>query len=275
MSVARRDPRRGRVGKSGGLMAARSAKQKLASAPPRPAVSRKQPAGNSPRPAGSEPPSLRLERLLWSADVQCIAGVDEAGRGSWAGPVVAAAVILDRNWAPQLLETVRDSKQLTARERTSAAALIRNQCVSVSVGIVPAEIVDFAGLAFAGQLAFWRAVRGLDRRPDYLLVDGFPLWSEMVPQAAIFQGDARCLSIAAASIIAKVTRDELMASLEPDASLYGFAQHKGYSSRAHREALRLHGPSVHHRRSFKPVAEICFPEQLFEVQAIEDEESLL
>lgn len=204
-----------------------------------------------------EAPTIGIERLLWNAGVGCIAGIDEAGRGAWAGPVVAAAVILQPERTESLQDCVRDSKQLTARERSAAAVVIRREAVTFGVGVVPPIVVDEAGLSFAGQLAFWRAVRSLGCSPDYLLVDGFPLWSEAHRQAAVLQGDQRCLSIAAASVIAKVTRDQLMCGLESEEARYGFARHKGYGSPAHREALRTHGPSPHHRRSYQPVAEIC------------------
>ena len=202
-------------------------------------------------------PTLGIERLLWDANVGYVAGIDEAGRGAWAGPVVAAAVILHPQRTDRLFDCVRDSKQLTAKERTTAAAVIRDDAVAFGVSIVPPRVVDEAGLSFAGQLAFWRAVRALHLEPDYLLVDGFPLWSETHRQTAVLQGDQRSLSIAAASVIAKVARDELMCCLEADEPIYGFARHKGYGSPVHREALRAHGPSAHHRRSYVPVAEIC------------------
>jgi ribonuclease HII len=152
------------------------------------------------------------------------------------------------------LVDVRDSKLLTARQRELAADVIRNLAVDVGIGVAPVEVVDELGLSCAGQLAFWRAVRSLSTPPEFLLVDGFPLWSDSVPQAAILQGDQRCLSIAAASIIAKVTRDEIMRGLDLSAPGYGFAQNCGYGTAEHREALRQFGPSPFHRRSFEPVS---------------------
>ena len=198
-------------------------------------------------------PSVRIETILWDSGVSRIAGIDEAGRGAWAGPVVAAAVILDRDRLSRLTPCVADSKLLTAKERICAARVILQEAVGVGVGVVPVDVIDGAGLAFAGQLAFWRAVCGLPQRPDFLLVDGFPLWSEALPQAAVLQGDRRSLSIAAASIVAKVTRDSLMRALEESSPGYGFARHKGYGSTAHLAVLNERGPSPHHRRSFKPV----------------------
>jgi ribonuclease HII len=200
-------------------------------------------------------PDFRVEALLWGQGLQRVAGVDEAGRGSWAGPVVAAAVVLPSaaDCIEELVD-VRDSKLLTARQRELAADVIRNLAVDVGIGVAPVEVVDELGLSCAGQLAFWRAVRSLSIPPEFLLVDGFPLWSDSVPQAAILQGDQRCLSIAAASIIAKVTRDEIMRGLDLSAPGYGFAQNCGYGTAGHREALRQFGPSPFHRRSFEPVS---------------------
>jgi ribonuclease HII len=152
---------------------------------------------------------------------------------------------------------VRDSKKLTPRQRAVAADLIRRTACAVGVGVVPPEIVDEMGLSFAGQLAFWRAVRGLSLAPGYLLVDGFPLWSPRVAQSAVLQGDGRCLSIAAASIIAKTTRDTMMAELDALLPGYGFAHNVGYGTAEHANALRRLGPTPHHRRTWVPVAAIC------------------
>lgn len=215
--------------------------------------------GGAPEvPASHTPlPTLRLERQLWGQGVARVAGIDEAGRGAWAGPVVAAAVVLPpRTKAPLALMGVRDSKQLTAAQRRELFVAIRATACSVGVGIVPVTVIDTLGLAWAGQLAFWRAVLDLGPAPSHLLVDGFPLWSPTYPQQAIVAGDAKVLSIAAASIIAKVTRDAIMERLETGTETYGFARHKGYGTAAHRAALTALGPSIHHRRSFEPIAEL-------------------
>jgi ribonuclease HII len=214
--------------------------------------------GPAPKhPVRAETPTVGIERLLWDADLSLVAGIDEAGRGAWAGPVVAAAVVLRPEGHQDLFDCVRDSKQLTARERTAASVVIRSEALAWGVSVIPASVVDETGLSFAGQLAFWRAVKALPLRPEYLLVDGFPLWSGTYCQTAVFQGDQRSLSIAAASVLAKVTRDQLMSGLEDAPGTYGFAINKGYGSRTHREALRTFGPSEHHRRSYAPVAEVC------------------
>ena len=148
---------------------------------------------------------------------------------------------------------VRDSKQLTYAQRDAADRTIRALALAVGVGIVPPNIVDEVGLSFAGQLAFWRAVSALPIVPQHLLVDGFPLWSPRFPQTALLQGDAHCLSIAAASVVAKVARDRFMADLDAEHPGYGFSHNRGYGTREHAGALRELGPSVHHRRSFAPV----------------------
>jgi ribonuclease HII len=152
---------------------------------------------------------------------------------------------------------VRDSKKLTPQQRTLAAAVLRGVACGIGVGIVPPAIVDEMGLSFAGQLAFWRAVQGLRPDPCYLLVDGFPLWSPRVAQSAVLQGDGRCVSIAAASIIAKTTRDAIMAELDGELPGYGFAHNVGYGTAEHATGLRERGPTSHHRRTWAPVAAIC------------------
>ena len=218
------------------------------------------------------PPDLRVESLLWGSGASLIAGIDEAGRGAWAGPVVAAAVILPRDL--ELLETllppttpptnggssfrgVRDSKQLTPLQREAADVVIRQVALYIGVGVVPPSVVDEVGLSFAGQLAFWRAVQGLRAEADHLLVDGFPLWSSRYPQTAVIHGDARCLSIAAASVIAKVARDNMMSELHQTLPGYGFLRNRGYGSPTHADALRTLGPSLHHRRTWAPLMSLA------------------
>lgn len=230
-------------------------------------------------PASASPvPSLRLERRLWSEGLPWVAGIDEAGRGAWAGPVVAAAVVLPpRARVPVALRAVRDSKMLTPLQRQRLVAPIRATASFVGVGVVPVELIDTLGLAWAGQLAFWRAVKDLGQDPSYLLVDGFPLWSPSYPQKAVIRGDQTVLSIAAASVVAKVTRDTIMEQLEDGQPDYGFARHKGYGSRSHRAALGALGPSVHHRRSFAPIAALlgCGEGDAHEIEAAEREDDEL
>ena len=174
------------------------------------------------------------------------------------------------NSGAQHFAGVRDSKRLSPRQRLSAIAQIRSVALAIGIGTVPPSVVDELGLSFAGQLAFWRAVQGLALRPDYLLVDGFPLWSPAVLQTSVLQGDGRCLSIAAASIVAKVTRDSIMADLHQAIPGYGFSHNVGYGTSEHAAALRELGPSAHHRVTWQPVAAVCGSER---IQAIEADET--
>jgi ribonuclease HII len=203
-----------------------------------------------------------IEWLLWRSGLSRVAGVDEAGRGAWAGPVVASAVILppDPEMVAALVEPgaghpgVRDSKQLSRAQREAACAMIRERAVDIGTGIVPVEVIDEFGISCAGQLAFWRALSSLSAPPEFVLVDGFPLWSSRYGQLAVIDGDACSASIAAASIVAKVTRDALMAALEQEVPGYGFSQNCGYGTPTHQRALARHGPSMQHRVSYRPVA---------------------
>ncbi len=180
-----------------------------------------------------------------------VAGVDEVGRGPLAGPVVAAAVLLPEDFRP---EGINDSKKLSARQRLSAFERICRQAAGIGVGVIDAEVIDRINILQAALLAMATAIDQLDPQPDYLLVDGNQTVKRPIPQMTLTRGDSRSISIAAASIVAKVTRDRLMEDyhqLYPD---YGFAQHKGYPTQAHREAVRRLGCCPIHRRSFKGVA---------------------
>jgi len=181
-----------------------------------------------------------------------IAGIDEAGRGPLAGPVVASAVILppDFNGAG-----VDDSKKLTARKRALLYDEIFNRALAVGVGVVDVTQIDEINILQASLLAMERAVARLSPWPDYLLIDGtFPIKTDL-PQELLAKGDARSVSIASASIVAKVTRDRLMETYHDAYPQYGFLQHKGYPTRDHREAIRALGACPIHRRSFKGVKE--------------------
>jgi ribonuclease HII len=203
------------------------------------------------------PPTAGEELALRAAGHQRIAGVDEVGRGCWAGPVVAAAVVLSAGALeqPHLLEGVDDSKALSARARERLFGRIVALADGWGLGAVPAHIIDTHGILAATKLAMQIALLQLPRPPDALLIDAVRLEGWPCPQQALIKGDARSLSIAAASIIAKVTRDRLMASLDQHQPGYGFAQHKGYGTATHYRALRAHGPSPQHRRSFRPLAD--------------------
>jgi ribonuclease HII len=193
------------------------------------------------------------ERALRARGIFLVAGVDEAGRGPLAGPVVAAAVILPDDCA---IEGLNDSKKLTAKKREHFHAMLTVRA-DIHWGIGQADVaeIDRLNILRATHLAMARAVAALPRKPDHALVDGLPVRGLPIPHTALVAGDTLSLSIAAASIIAKVTRDRLMIALDAEYPQYGFARHKGYGVREHLEALRSHGPSPVHRRSFQPVAQ--------------------
>ncbi|NML07159.1 ribonuclease HII [Sphingomonas sp. G-3-2-10] len=180
-----------------------------------------------------------------------VAGVDEAGRGPLAGPVVAAAVVLDPDCIP---EGLNDSKVLTAAKRAALCARLL-ECAKVGVGIATVEEIDELNILWATMLAMTRAVEALGFRPAMVLVDGnrCPRWNHQ--SEAIVSGDALCLSIAAASIVAKHRRDTMMAEYDLIYPGYGWASNKGYGAKVHQEALRTLGPTPLHRRSFAPVAQ--------------------
>jgi ribonuclease HII len=203
-------------------------------------------------------PDLQEELDLYAAGHTRVAGLDEVGRGAWAGPVCAAAVVLplDRLDLPDLLTGVRDSKQLSPARRETLVPVILDVAEAVGVGWAAPTEVDERGVVPATQQAMARAVAELDGRVDALLVDYLRLPDLGLPQRALPKADARCLSVAAASIVAKVTRDQLMVALARDFAGYGFARHKGYGTHQHREALARLGPSPIHRMSWRPIQEI-------------------
>jgi len=203
------------------------------------------------------PPTVEEELKLLRAGRHSIAGVDEVGRGCWAGPVVAAAVVLPE-WVlkqPDLLAGVDDSKVLTAQQRERLAERITALADCWAIGAAPAHVIDTHGILPATRLAMQVALLRLPRRVDALLIDAVQIEGWACPQRSLIKGDARCLSIAAASIVAKVTRDRLMAELGRHAPDYGFEQHKGYGTPTHARALRALGPLPQHRRSFRPLAD--------------------
>jgi len=200
-------------------------------------------------------PSSEVERRLTRDGYRLVAGLDEAGRGSWAGPLVAGAVVLAEGLTrkPVWCRGVCDSKMIGPQERERLAIAIRASAVAVGVGIVSPEVIDLIGLTAAGHLAFHRALRGLQIAPDYVLVDAFHIPGLSVPQHAIIRGDQLCVSISAASIIAKTYRDRLMRTLDSDYPAYGLADHKGYGTDQHRKGLVQAGASQIHRHSWRPV----------------------
>jgi ribonuclease HII len=202
------------------------------------------------------PPTVAEEQRLWDAGYRRIAGVDEVGRGCWAGPVVAAAVVLPEAVLaePGLLAGVDDSKLLAARQREQLCAQIISVATAWGVGAVQADVVDTHGILAATRLAMQIALLRLSQPADALLIDAVQLEDWPCPQRALIKGDSTSLSIAAASIVAKVARDRLMVALGRRRPEYGFEAHKGYGTAAHERALRMYGPSPQHRRSFRPLA---------------------
>lgn len=203
----------------------------------------------------SQQPDLSLETQLWARGSVRVAGIDEAGRGAWAGPVVAAVVVLPSH-LPNLLELlapVRDSKLLTPQARERCYDLIIEHALDYGVGYTLASEIDRIGIAPATRQAMCQAVAALTHAPDYLLLDYVTLPSLAIPQRSMPKGDLYCLSIAAASIVAKVTRDRWMVELDKSLPGYGLAQHKGYGTEQHRIALRTLGPTHEHRHSFAPI----------------------
>jgi len=193
---------------------------------------------------------LRFEQQLWETGVTHVAGVDEAGMSPLAGPVVAAAVILPIGWR---LPEVDDSKKLDAETRDRLAPVIKKDALAWAVGVVTHEEIDRINIYRAGLLAMRRAVEGLGKKPEALLIDARKLKEIEIPQQAIIGGDGKSLSIAAASILAKTTRDAMMIELDARFPGYGFCRHKGYGVPEHHDALARLGVCPIHRRSFGPV----------------------
>jgi ribonuclease HII len=204
---------------------------------------------DSTRPLDKQQPTLNFESEMRALSGDPVAGVDEAGRGPWAGPVVAAAVILDPNHLPLGLN---DSKKLSEQKREQLFEEII-QMARVGVGIVSPAEIDQLNILQATMQAMTKAVQQLPAPPAAVLIDGNRCPRLNCQSRAIVKGDQRSLSIAAASIIAKVTRDRLMVELAAEYPQYGFEKHKGYGTKAHQQALTDHGVTPHHRRSFKPI----------------------
>ena len=207
--------------------------------------------------SASQRPTLVFEQRFWTQGYRFVAGLDEAGRGALAGPVVAAAVILspEANHEPLLAAGVRDSKLLTPSRRDRLFELVRQQAEGWAVGLVAASEIDRLGIVAATQRAMGLALQQLPMPPEALLIDYLRLPEQRLPQQPITHGDQLSLSIAAASILAKVTRDQMLVAYDTAYPGYGFARHKGYGTEAHRAALARLGPCVLHRRSFRPLRE--------------------
>jgi ribonuclease HII len=199
-------------------------------------------------------PDLSFEQDLWDAGLNWIAGVDEVGRGALAGPVAAAALILPPDPAILMqMAGVRDSKQLTPRQRAYWAEHLRQTAVTWGIGYASHLEIDSLGIVPATRLAMQRAIQSLSEAPQHLLLDFIFLPDCHYPQTALVKGDARCLSIASASILAKTARDALMNEMEKMYPGYGFASHKGYCTPHHFQAIQRLGPCPVHRLSFAPL----------------------
>lgn len=194
-----------------------------------------------------------IESLLIEAGITPLAGVDEAGRGACAGPLVIASVVLADPFAPELAK-VRDSKDVSEAEREKLFDLVTSIALSISVITVPAAEVDSRGVHAANLDGMRRAVQGLSVTPSYVLTDGYAIEGLAIPNVAVWKGDQVVTCISAASIIAKVTRDRAMRELDITFPDYGFAKHKGYITKVHTEALQELGPCIEHRRSFANIA---------------------
>lgn len=193
-----------------------------------------------------------LEGQVFQEGYKLVAGVDEAGRGPLAGPVVAAAVILD---PAMVIEGLNDSKKLSSKQRDLLFDLIMEKAYAVAVAETSASVIDIINILQATRQAMLAAVKQLQPQPDYLLIDGINTIDSSLPQQVVKQGDARSASIAAASIIAKVTRDRQMQEYDQQYPEYGFASHKGYGSARHLDMLRKYGPCPIHRLSFAGVVQ--------------------
>ena len=208
-------------------------------------------------------PTLATERGFWAEGYTHVAGLDEAGRGAWAGPVYAAAVVLPLlDGVPAALRNVRDSKTLSARQREAAFEQISASALALGIGWATAAEIDARGIIPATRLAMRRALDALDPPAQALIIDALALPTVPLPQRYFPRADALSLSVAAAGIVAKVSRDRWMVeSAEGDFPGYGFAQHKGYGTAQHREALQALGACAIHRRTFKPVAARLFDDR--------------
>lgn len=203
-------------------------------------------------------PDLAFEKVLWQSGCTAIAGIDEAGRGAMAGPVVAAAVIFPKDpFLAAKLVDVRDSKQMTPSEREDSRKRIQKIALAWGVGMASHAEIDMYGLVPATRLAAIRSLHTLSIQPDHLLLDYLFLEDHPASQTSLIKGDCRSLSIASASVLAKTVRDAWLCDLDKRYPGYGFAEHKGYCTRQHKAMLARLGPTPFHRCSFKPVRQIC------------------
>lgn len=202
-------------------------------------------------------PDMSAEAAAYAEGRTCVCGIDEAGRGPLAGPVVAAAVVLPMSYE---LPGLNDSKKLTAKRREALfEELMADERVLKCIATASVQEIDELNILRATHLAMARAAQGLPKAADFCLIDGLAVPNFPLPSANLVKGDARCLSIAAASVLAKVTRDRYMIQLGAEYPQYGFERHAGYGTKAHLQAIREYGITPHHRRSFAPVAQMELP----------------
>ena len=192
----------------------------------------------------------KYEKELYKTGIEYIAGVDEVGRGPLVGPVVTACVILPKDFR---LEGLTDSKKISEKKREVFYDYIMEHAISVSIGMMSEKIIDEVNIYQATKLAMYEAIDHSKVKPDHILIDAMKLEKLEIPSTSIIKGDAKSISIAAASVIAKVTRDRMMIELDKKYPAYGFAKHKGYPTKAHIEAIEKNGIIKEHRKTFKPV----------------------
>ncbi len=195
---------------------------------------------------------LKYEKELWEQNISLIAGVDEVGRGPLVGPVVAAAVILPQGY---FLEGLTDSKKLSEKKRDKFYEIINQEAIAIGIGVIDAQTIDKVNIYQASKLAMLEALKKLKVKPEHVLIDAMPLELD-VPSTSIIHGDALSLSIAAASVIAKVTRDKMMYDLHKQHPEYRFDLHKGYPTKLHLELLQKYGPLPNYRFTYKPVRDL-------------------
>ena len=220
-----------------------------------------------PRHLAAPRPTRRRELRHWRDGARCVVGLDEVGRGPLAGPLVSAAVTLPLERRLSWIGELRDSKQLSPRQRERLTPVIQREAAQWALGWVHAAELDVLGMSAALRLAARRAIGNLPTAPDIVLADGRDDLRLPIPTEMIIKGDALVASIAAASIIAKTARDAWMIALDDTNPGYGFARHKGYASAEHRRALEELGPCPEHRRSFAPVAALIQPRLAFDAAA--------
>ncbi len=199
-------------------------------------------------------PTFKREHELWQNGYDLVAGIDEVGRGAWAGPIVAAGVIFEKR---QMIEGLNDSKKLSAAKREELAEIIKSKALAWTIQLVEHDIIDEIGVGKANALVIDKVINALDPKPHYLLIDKASVteYKIRIPWETIIKGDSKIFSIAAASIIAKVARDEMMLKLAKKYPNYGFEEHKGYGTKLHQDMLKIHNICPIHRKSYRPISQ--------------------